>query len=112
MIVKARRMTVTIASGGTTPTDPIAFSDSTLLSFISPAALTSITMTFTTAESADGTYVPVYDSAGNQVSVTITTSRSYSITGSEADALAPLAFIKPVLNAAEGAERTFYFWKK
>jgi len=107
-----RLVTVTIPSGGTTPTSPIVMGEATMLAFITPAALTSNTMTFTTAEGADDSVVPVYDSAGNQVSVTITTSRAYTLTGSEADALAPLGFIWPVLNAAEGAERTIYCWKK
>lgn len=110
--IKPRAITVTIASGDTTPSDAVPLLDSTLLGFITPAALTSDTMTFTVCATADGTFVPLLDSADNTPTVTITTSSGYAITGSEADALAPWAYFKPSLNAAEAAERTFTFVKK
>lgn len=111
MYNKARTISATIASGGTT-TDVIPLLGGVAAGIITPAALTSVTFTFTVCDTATGTFVPLYDSAGNLVSITVTTSRAYGITGAEADALAPWAFIKIVGNAAEAAARTIVVVKK
>lgn len=110
-MIKPRVMTATIASGSTTST-PIPFLDGTIVGIITPAALTSVTFTFTVSDSNDGTFVTLMDSAGGQPSITVTTSRAYAITGSEADALAPWAYFKLVGNASEGAERSIKVLKK
>jgi hypothetical protein len=98
-------VTATIASGGTT-SEAIPLLDVAMAGFITPAALTGTAFTFTVCNTADGTFVALYDSEGNPVSVTVTTSRAYGLTGSEADALAPWPFAKIVSGSAEGGERS------
>ena len=98
-------VTATIASGATT-SDAISMLDSAMTGVISPAALTGTAFTFTACNAVDGTYVPVYDTEGNPVSITVTTSRAYGLSGSEADALAPWPFVKIVSGSAEGGDRS------
>lgn len=95
---------VTIASGATVSNE-IELRTYMLGGIITPAALTSTALTFQVSATKGGTYVPLYDSGGNQVSITVTTSRGYAITDSEADALAPWGFVKIVGGSAEGADR-------
>ena len=96
---------ITIASGGTT-SEAIPTYHGTILGFRTPAALTSTAITFTGSATATGTFVPIYDSEGNQVSVTVTTSRGYTLSGSDADAILGHPFIKFVGGSAEGADRS------
>lgn len=96
---------VTIASGGTT-SEALPTSVGTILGFRTPATLTSTAVTFTGCATATGTFVPVYDSEGNQVSVTVTTSRGYTLSGSDADAILGHPFIKMVFGSAEGGDRS------
>jgi len=98
-------VTATIANAGTT-SDAIALLDRVIGGIITPAALTGTTLTFTVCNTADGTYVALYDSDNNQVSLTVTVSRAYGVTGPEADALAPWPFVKIVSGSAEGAARS------
>ena len=111
MYRKPISLVATIANGQTTSGE-IELRDYALAAIVTPAALTSTAITFTVSATKGGTYVPLYDSAGNQVSVTVTTSRAYGITGEEADALAAFNFIKLVGGSAEGAARDIYLCLK
>lgn len=101
---KPRVETVTIANGGTTSA-AILLRDYVLASIITPAALTSTAITFTASDTKGGSYVQVNDSDGNQVSLVAAASRSLSLSGAEADALAACLWVKVVTGSAEGAER-------
>lgn len=70
-----------------------------------PAALTSTAITFEGCEEVDGTFSPVYDSDGNQVSLAAAADRCIGLSGAEADALAPWPYIKLICGSAEGADR-------
>ncbi len=109
--VKPRTISVTVASGGTNSTT-IPLLDSLTFGFITPAALTSGSLTFEVCDTNDGTFRTLTDSAGNVPSVTIATSTAYTLTGSEADAIAPWPYVQLVMAGAEGAERTFVIVKK
>ena len=109
--VRARTQTLTIAAGGTT-TPAFKFWDSMVVGFVTPATLTSTIVTFTVCSTADGTFVPLFDSASNEPSVTVTTSEGYAITGSEADALAPWAYFKMVFDQTEAVARDIIITKK
>lgn len=102
---KPETRTVSIASGGTT-SDMIPLGDYMLAGIITPSALTSTAITFTASDTKDGTFVAVYDSDGNQVSLTAAASRAIGLSGAEADALAPFQFVKVVCGTAEAAART------
>ena len=103
--MKAKQVTVTIASGGTT-SGAVRMDNYMLAGIITPSALTGTAFTFTVSNTFAGTYVPVYDANGNQVSVPAAVSRALGVSGAEADALAPWPFVKIVSNAAEGADRS------
>ncbi len=97
-------------SGTTSPA--LHLRDYVLVGIIVPAGLTSVTMTFTASDLIGGSYVPVYDSDGNQVSLVTAPSRAIGLSAAEADALAPFQFVKLVFGSAEGAERTIKVLKK
>lgn len=94
-----------IANGGTT-SQALLVAGGVITGIITPSALTSTAITFTACDTATGTFVPVYDSDGNQVSLAVAVSRAIGLSGSEADALAPWPFIKLVCGSAEGGART------
>ena len=98
-------VTATIANGATT-SDAISLLDQVAGGIITPAALTGTSLTFTVCNTVGGTYVALYDSDNNLVSMTVTVSRAYAFTGAEADALAPWPFVKIVSGSAEAAERS------
>jgi hypothetical protein len=105
MYKRPETRTVTISSGGTT-SDAIGIGDYVLGAILTPAALTSTSLTFLAAEAQGGTYRAVYDSDGNQLTATLAASRAIALTGVEADAFAPFQWVKLVMGSAEAAERT------
>jgi len=96
-----------IASGQTTSGE-IDLKGGAIVGLITPSALTSTTVTFTASEKEGGTFVAVYDSAGNQISIAVAASQAIGLSGADADALAPWSVIKLVGGSAEGAERIIY----
>ena len=103
--MKSKQVTVTIPNGDTT-SEAVRMDNYVLAGIITPAALTGTAFTFTVSNTFAGTYVPVYDSNGNQVSVAAAVSRALGLSGAEADALAPWPFVKVVSGSAEGADRS------
>jgi hypothetical protein len=97
--------TISIASGQTTSAEE-DIQDYMVAGLITPSALTSTTITFQASNASGGTFVDVYDSDGNQVSLAVAASRAIGLSGAEADALAPFKWIKVVCGSAEGAART------
>ena len=108
---KPRTMPATIPSGETT-TGVIALLDGVMVGIQTPGTMTSTAFTFKTSGSPAGDYEDLYDSEGNQVSVAIAATRSYTLTTSEADAIAPWPYAKVVGDQAEGAERELVIVKK
>lgn len=108
---KPTSVTATIANGATT-SDVVHLRDHAMVGLIMPAAFTGTTITFTASDSPTGTFVPVYDSDGNQISVAVAVSRALGLSGAEADALAPFQFVKLVSGSTEGAERLVIVVKK
>jgi hypothetical protein len=97
--------TVTVASGQQT-SNAFNVGAGVVSGLLLPSSLTSTAITFTAADSQDGTYKAVYDSDGNQVSFTVAASRAVGAAGSEIDALAPFEWFKLVCGSAEGGDRT------
>lgn len=97
--------TLTIANGGTT-TEAFPMYHGTILGFQMPATFTGTAITFTGCATKGGTYVPVYDSDGNAVSVAVAASRGYTLSGAEADAVLGHNYIKLVSGSSEGAARS------
>ena len=71
-----------------------------------PSAFTGTAITFLACDTMDGTYLDVYDSDGNQVSVAVAASRACGLSGAEADALSPYTYLKIKSGSAEAAART------
>jgi len=67
-----------------------------------PATFTGTAVTFEACDTEDGTYRPVYNSAG-AVSYTIAQARFYALDPKD---FAGINFLKIVSGATEGAERT------
>lgn len=78
-----------------------------------PGAWTAAGLSFQAASLRGGTHKDLYDDAGAEVQVSAGASRVVAVTGADADALAPLRFIKirsgtaatPVNQAAERSLR-------
>lgn len=99
---------ITIANGGTT-SEAIASSGAAIYGLKFPSALTSIVVRYTVCESATGTFVPLYDSAGVIVADAVAgTTRGLDLP----TAIAAWPFFKVVLGSAEGAARTLTLVKK
>jgi hypothetical protein len=96
--------TVTVANGGTT-SEAFDVGAGVVSGLLLPSALTSSAITFTASDRQDGTFSPVYDSDGNQVSFSVAASRAVGAAGSEIDALAPFGWLKLVTGSAEGGDR-------
>jgi len=96
--------TAVIANGGTT-SQALAMAYGTIIGIIMPGTITGTALSFTACDTKDGTFVPIYDTEGNQVTVTVAASRGYGLSGSDADALCAFPFIKLVMDA-QGAERS------
>jgi len=99
----ALTQTANIANGGTTSQALRVMG--AILGIILPSALTSTTIAIHGCDTADGTFVPIYDANGNAVSLAAAASRAIGLSGDEADAVAPFSFIKLVCGSAEGAAR-------
>ena len=108
---KPRTMPAVIANGTDTST-LVALLDGLMVGIQTPATLTSTSFTFVVCGTPDGTFVPLFDSEGNQVSITVAGSRGYTLTTAEADAIAPWPFAKLVGDQNEAAERTLLVTKK
>ena len=108
---KPTALTVTIPNAGT-KSGVIHIRDYVLVGIITPAALTSVTITFEASDTPTGTFVAVFDSDGNQVSLVVAASQAIGLSAAEADALGPWEFVKVVTGAAEAAERTLKLVKK
>lgn len=66
-----------------------------------PAAFTSVTLTFTVCDTANGTFVPLNNASG-PVTYTVAVSNYYAINPADFEGV---AFFKINTNAAEGAAR-------
>lgn len=67
-------LTATIANGASL-SDIVELPDATVAAIVTPAALTGTTLTFQ-ASSDKVTFTNVYDDAGTEVSITVSTSRT------------------------------------
>lgn len=92
-------------SESTTISTPLQIGDYKLAG-IQFGTMTGTAMTFQASSTVDGTYVPVYDSDGNAISITIASDTYVGITGASAAALAAVKFLKLVSGTAELADRT------
>jgi hypothetical protein len=96
------RHDLTIASGGTTsPALDLAALGEQVVGIVTPATLTSTTITFTCCATGT-TFVPLYDSTGTQVSVTVGTSRFIYLSPA---IFAGVAQLKLVGGSSEGGDR-------
>lgn len=95
---------VTIASSGTT-SDAVEITRSEVVGIRFPATLTGTAVSFLTSESYDGTYIPLYDDAGNLFTVTPTGALAIASLN-PAEVVGLLNYVKIVSNATEGAART------
>lgn len=100
-----------IPNAGTT-SGVLHLGDNMLVGLILPGTLTSSTITFEASDKQDGTFVPVYESDGTQVSVTVAASRAVGLTAAQADAMCAWESIKIVTGSAEAAERIIILVKK
>lgn len=92
--------TVTIASGGTT-SDAFVVGGYSFGGVITPAALTSTALSFSVCGSHGGTYVPLTDTAGATISVTVAASKAVALPPE----LFGFAYAKVVGGSSEGADR-------
>jgi hypothetical protein len=92
---------VTIESSETKSAE-VDLRGTTLCGLYMPAAFTGTTLTFEAATSSGGTFVPVYDELGNQVSITVSSSRFISLDPAE---FAGIQFLKAVSGSSETAAR-------
>ena len=75
---RLRRVTATIANGQTT-SGAIDIGEEVVVGLVTPAGLTGASLTFTASDTEGGTYSPVYDQYGTQVTITVSTSRHVTI---------------------------------
>jgi hypothetical protein len=94
-------VTASIANGGTTSGE-ILLKHFVLLGVALPAAFTGASLTFLVAEQPGGTFQPLYDDTGAQVTLGVAAGRSYTLPA----ALAAWPVCKLVSSAAEGGART------
>jgi hypothetical protein len=94
--------TATWGSAGT-PSDAIDLGAETLCGVVFGATFTGTTMTFTASDTFGGTYVPLYDDLGTQLSVTVSTSRFVRVKPAD---FAGVRFIKLVSGSSESQGRT------
>ena len=100
----SRRQTVTIPSGDT-DSEVIKLLDGVLMGIITPALLTSTSMTVKVCDTPAGTFLDLVDSEGNTPTLTVTTSTAYGLVGTEIDAVAPWPYAKLVGGSSEAADR-------
>lgn len=99
-----RTITLTVENGQTT-SEAFRVGRRAIGAVRTPATLTSTTITFTSSGTEAGTYLPVY-ADGDQVSLSVSTSRHVALAGAEADAFSSVDWAKLVCGSAEGGERT------
>lgn len=81
------------------------------LAAIQIPAMTGTTLTFKAAESANGTFYPVYKDDGTLATLTVSGGRIVAV-DIVAGSLAALRYIKLVSGASEAAERTLTLFLK
>jgi hypothetical protein len=94
--------TVTIDNGASA-SDEVDLDGMVPVGIVFPAALTGTAVTFEMALASGGTFVPVYDDAGAEYSVTFTASIYHAL---KYQYFIGARYIKVVSNGTEGAERT------
>jgi hypothetical protein len=101
-------ITSVVIANGQTKSAAVDLQGTNLIRINTPAQLTGSTLTFEV--SADNsTFVPLYDSAGTAISVSMGTSRSIVV---PATSFIGIRYLKLVSGSAEGAERTFSLMSK
>ena len=93
--------TITIPNGSTT-SNAIDIGGYVLVGFTLPATMTSTALSWQVSTSLAGTYVGVYDSAGNAVSNVIAGGRFYAVASTTSHGM---QFIRAVTGGAEAAQR-------
>lgn len=94
--------TATIAATGT-KTDAIEIAGCSLIGLVTPAALTSTSITFEVSNDGS-TFYSLYDSNGSQVSLNVSTGVAYSM---DPQWFAPWRYMKIVGDSSEAASRDF-----
>lgn len=95
------RRTVNIANNASLSGE-VDLTEKTLVGIIMPASWTAAVLTFAAASASGGTFVPVYDAAGIELTVQASTSRMIAIAP---DALRGARFVK-VRSGTSGAAVT------
>ena len=96
--------TATIANGAQT-SGVVSTGGLTISSIKTPATLNTITsLTFTVCETSGGTYVPLYDETGTQLSLTVAAGRAYAL---PLYWFAGWQYVKLIPNVAATADRAF-----
>jgi hypothetical protein len=97
------KASATIAISATT-SNAVSVGQSTVVGVEFPAAFTGATVSFTTCDTFDGTYLPLYDTANALVTVTKTGAAGIaSINPRTVEGLLP--YVKVVSASTEAAER-------
>jgi hypothetical protein len=84
-------------------TDALDLRGKALVGIVTPAALTSTSMTFKFSHDSGTTFTDLYDSSGNQVSITVAASR---FIGLLAEDFVGATHIKLATGSGEAADRT------
>lgn len=95
---------VTIANAGQT-SGAISLQGEQVVGLFLPSAFTGTTMTFTACQTEGGTYVPVIDTTGTTVTITVGTSRYIPLTPAT---FAGIKNLKLVSGTAESAARSIF----
>ena len=93
----SKKLTATIAVSGTT-SNALDIKNWTPVGMVLPSSFDGTTITFTASDSEGGTYVPVYDKTGTQISYTVAASRAIKIVPED---LAGFEFIKLVAGSSQ-----------
>lgn len=102
---RTEELQFTIASSGT-ESEARPINGIKVFALILPT-MTGATISFKVSDSATGTFVPLYDDAGNLISITATDDACVALTSSAASmGLAPCKWVKLVSASAEAAERS------
>lgn len=96
------RSTSPVIANGATASEAIPVDDVSSGSFSIPAAFTGTAVTFTGSDTADGTFVAIYNASNAAVSITVAINRAYPL---PAECFG-FKFIKIVSGSSEAAERT------
>lgn len=99
--------TLTIPSGGTTTSGNVDLGDKPLVALLIPASWDGGNLTITASDTAGGTYGPVYDSTGSQITITVGgAARVVALVGTQLQAMASLRYVKLVAASAVAADRS------